>query len=293
MRRSTAAHLRARAFTLVELLVVIGVIGVLVGILLPALAAARRSAQSVKCLNNLRQIATGAMIHAQHHKGFYPLAGNLQTPGARPGDLRDPERVRYTYYEPPNSSYFLASFHGAVGSVFGNQRGLDEFTFDAQVAAENDPEGFLRMFYCPSDLGRPEEMTYAWVYYSGGGFGWYLRQSYVVNEAFLGWDDARDRRRGNINQIKRPAEVMLAMDGKTGGPSRRIGNMSFATVYNKRPEGPITLADALAGGVRAGDPQNFDPQRHRKRVNISFLDGHAETLPIEAGKLRAVLLLPE
>jgi len=286
------SRVRRAAFTLVELLVVIGVIGVLVGILLPALAAARRSAQSVKCLNNLRQVATGAMIHASRHKGFYPLAGRLTSPGAQPQDLRDPERVRYTYYEPPHGAPFLASFHGAVGAVFGNQRGLDEFTFNAQVAAENDPEGFLRMFYCPSDLMRPEEMTYAWVYYADDGSGWYLRQSYVVNEAFLGWDDSNNRRRGNINQIKRPAEVMLAMDGRPGGPSRRVGNMSFATVVNNWPTGPVTLANALRPSPRAGDPENFDHQRHRKRVNITFLDGHAESLPIEEGKLRAVMILP-
>ena len=283
--------LRPAAFTLVELLVVIGVIAVLVGILLPALAAARRSAYSVKCLNTLRQVATGAMIHANQHKGFYPLAGHLQTPGARPADVRDPERVRYTYYEPPGGAYVIASFHGAIGWIFGNRGGLDEFTFNAQVAAENDPEGFLRMFYCPSDLSRPQEMPYAWVHYAAG-FNWYLRQSYVVNEAFVGWDDAKDRRRGNVNRISKPSEVFLAMDGRPGAPARRVGNMSFATIINKTALGPVTLADALQGNARAGDPENFDPKRHRTRVNICFLDGHAESLPIEVGKLRAVLILP-
>ncbi len=291
MRHVRANHPRPRAFSLVELLVVIGVIGVLVGILLPALSAARRSAYSIKCLNNLRQIATGAAIHASRHKGFYPLAGNLQTPGASPEDVHDPERVRYTYYEPPHGAPFLASFHGAVGMIFGNRGGLDEFEFDAQVAAENDPNGFLRMFYCPSDLSRPEEMTYAWVYYARGA-GWYLRQSYVVNEAFLGWDDSTKRRRGNIHQIKRPSEVMLAMDGRPGAASRKIGSMSFATVVNYWPTGPVTLANALRGPVRGGDRENFDHTRHRKRVNVSFLDGHAEPLPIEEGKLRGVLILP-
>ena len=290
MRHAPARQSRHRAFTLVELLVVIGVIAVLISILLPTLSAARRSAQSVKCLNNLRQIATGGTIHANRHKGFYPLAGNLQTPSVLPHHLGDPDRVRYTYYEPPNQSAHLASFHGAIGWVFGSRGGLDEFTFNAQVAAENDPLGFLRMFYCPSDLSRPEEMTYAYVYYSGG-YGWYLRQSYVVNEGFLGWNDALNRRRGNVNRIARPSEVFLAMDGRTGGTSRRVGQMSFATIANKTT-GRSTLADALQGNARAGDPENFDPKRHRGRVNVSFLDGHAESFPIEAGKLRDVLILP-
>lgn len=288
--RRRVAH-PSSAFTLVELLVVIGVIGVLIALLLPALQGARRAAQSIHCLNNLRQIATGGAIHAERHKGYYPLAGRLEVPGARPQDLRDPTRVRYTYYEPPTGQTFLASFHGSIGVIFGNRGGLDPFQFDAQVAAENDPVGFLRMFYCPSDLSRPEEMTYAWVY-RAGGFGWYLRQSYVVNEGFLGWNDALDRRRGNISRITRPAEVFLAMDGRPGAPARSTGGYAWATLINKTASGPVTLADALAGNDRAGDPQNFDRQRHRRRVNIGFLDGHAESFLIESAPLAGVLILP-
>lgn len=279
------------AFTLVELLVVIGLIAVLIGLLLPTLAGARRAAQSLKCLNNLRQIASGGAIHAQRHKDFYPLAGRLEVTSPYPENLSDPLRVRYTYYEPPNGSRFLASFHGAIGAIFGNHKGLDEFTFEAQVAAENDPHGFLRMFYCPTDLSRPEEMPYAIVYYASGWY-WYLRQSYVVNEAFLGWNDELGRRRGNINRIARQSEVLLAADGRPGDRSRPQSVYPYATFINKTATGPVTLEDALAGNERGGDPQNFDHQRHRGRINICFLDGHAESIHIEPGRLAGVLILP-
>src|SRR6476661_6321616 len=77
MNHSTPSRRRRRSgFTLVELLVVIGIIALLISILLPALRKARQAAQTTQCLSNLRQLNQAMAGYAANSKGHvFPYYG--------------------------------------------------------------------------------------------------------------------------------------------------------------------------------------------------------------------------
>ena len=67
-----------KGFTLIELLVVIAIIGILSGMLLPAITNAKGTAQRTKCVNNLKQIGLATLVYADDHNGLVQLDAPLE-----------------------------------------------------------------------------------------------------------------------------------------------------------------------------------------------------------------------
>jgi prepilin-type N-terminal cleavage/methylation domain-containing protein len=269
-------------FTLVELLVVIGIIALLISILLPALNRAREQAKQAQCLSNLRQIGTALQMFAGEHKNHYPLAGLLFGPSdATPHGLSDISMQNYGYFPDPahSNGMYCAPMPFALSTYLGYSKVI-------QTQQDYANSSVLRIFTCPSNVdqmssGQVSQVSQTIASNNSGWSGPILPTSFAFNEAIFGWSDAgmgggvqfHNRCRGNIARIVHPADFLLLADA-----SPRGSNGGWI-MYDDQSTNK-TLEGFYLGSDDGGDPALFDKIRHFGNIGILFADYHCEDVQI-------------
>lgn len=253
-----------KAFTLIELLVVVSVIALLIGIILPALGSARRSASAAVCLAGLRESATGLVAYSGDNQDkvipSYTMTGVTGTAGPLEGWAPILDKGGYIQTsERTDRSVFYCPDTVDVEGVASGQTGTDP----------NNPKGWqdwpwLRTGTSAVAVTIPER-----------GFNKILRVSYWINAD---------------NPIGAAAVVTpnLFYTGSVGYGPGTNGKKIFATPFSAfaRPSNLIALADGLYAGRqrdnRLGVLNSRIGYRHGPRgkpaANAAFADGHCETL---------------
>ena len=279
-----------RAFSLIELLTVIGILAILLALLMPAMVRARATAQSLVCQSNLRQIHHAALQCSLDRRGYVQLAGSVNgLLVVTPQTLEDQSEQRYLYFD-DGAIRRPAPLQAALAPYLG-QRGV-RLDSAASIVSDVSKGPLRKVFTCPS---QPEPIPAGIMIATAGVVPWFfpsLPGSYAYNEGLLGFEAGSTRRQRGLLARARPASEVVFMTDAVPRAERGLG---FIAWYPSAA-GRCTLADCYTnanGTFDAGVASQFDPIRHAARINIVFADGHAENLPIHPRELERCLLLAE
>ncbi len=217
---------RRAAFTLLELLVVIGIIGILASLMFAGLARSKEKARSVACLGHLKQLGLAFTLYLDENNSNFPAPGSKTLMGPLPEDwiywqvARDPKQSALAPYVA--SGYFATN-----------------------------------LFRCPSDgaareLERGNRSTDPYIYsYSMTS---YLVTNEVNQGTSLALDSAGNYLPFNAASVRNPSGKILLAEEERDAPPDGLNDGRWVPILN-----PLTT-------------------RHNGKGNVTFIDGHVETV---------------
>lgn len=286
------SHKRRRAFTLVELLVVIGIIAILISILMPALSRMRGHANALKCLSNLRQIGQALVLYAGESKGSYPYGSWDGANNAPDGTFVSPM--------PTTAMDWSTLLNGRVFTKSGRVTYGDYLPASIQPGTTWSP-----IFTCPVAASTPTNTSGRILHYAS-------------HPRLMPRLDDRDKsitpnplsRPYKLGRVRRSSEIILVWDAMqnltTDGNANAVctgldqdGYYSNGTLNGRRwsyliNDGTVDMSipiyapnkDYTGGAINGAYDINNIRWRHgrRDKANFVFADGHAETRGIIVGR---------
>lgn len=262
-----------RAFTLIELIIVVGIIGLLIAILIPYLSKTRTASKTLICLTHLRELGKGWQIYADENDGIC-LPGRMYEKDGGPSNPAN-------YYDVGNGFKYRPRWPATTGaqiSLFGFDRPIsyEDYSTDPDLAAIVDRQDYdNEVFQCPQVPEWVDERNYAYGY----------------NHQFLGNGRQTNGRFHNfpvrMSSISNFAGTVMVADsmGTAAGFSKfeRTSYEPSGTDYSDYGnhgwslDPPHLSSSSDRGTGDSGSPRTAVHPRHDGKVNAVFTDGHGET----------------
>jgi prepilin-type processing-associated H-X9-DG protein/prepilin-type N-terminal cleavage/methylation domain-containing protein len=287
------------AFTLVELLVVIGIIALLISILLPALGRARQAAQAVVCASNMKQFGVGFQIYCDQNKGQLPQKGpdgsdangnNFGTPASGVTGVDDASlwfnaipaaTVGKSYYQ-----MLLDDQNGTASAPTTNKRSIfvcpsanGVGTIGSADTLSRDGQYFLLF---GTDSFSPHLLNPISTSQTGGGGPWFkCNMSYVMNASLTNtFANTQSFSTVKMSQLRQASSVVLMVE-KIVTPSEYLdpGVQKFVAANPATyQDNGVTLTNSTQGFISniAQPKTNWKrfTTRHNGGGNLLFADGH-------------------